>query len=128
MIQVGATQVVAPIPFSVSPTTRGCGDAEKGKLMAQYRVDSDELAGAVGATHSQIDQVRSAAAQLTATLTALESSWTGQGSAAFQNAVQEWRTAQLTVEDAIASINQALGQAADQYGSAEANVARMFSV
>lgn len=95
--------------------------------MAQFRVDSDELSGAMGAAHSQIDQVRSSASQLTSTLTALESSWTGQGSAAFQGAVQEWRTAQLTVEDAITSINQALGLAADQYGSAESNVARMFS-
>lgn len=95
--------------------------------MAQYRVDSDELNSAMGAAHTQIEQVRSAATQLTTTLTALESSWTGSGSAAFQSALQEWRSAQLMTEDAINSINQALGLAADHYGSAEANVTRMFA-
>jgi WXG100 family type VII secretion target len=56
----------------------------------------------------------------------LQGSWTGQAATAFQGVVSEWRSTQQRVEENLASINQALGSAANQYSEAEAANARLF--
>lgn len=95
--------------------------------MAQYTVDSDQLVATVGTAQGQIDSVQNAASDLTTTLGALEGSWTGQASVAFQDSVVEWRGVQSAVETAAFNLNQALSMAADHYGSTENDVIRMFS-
>ncbi len=75
-----------------------------------------------------MDSVRAEVAGLMARLNALESSWSGGASAAFQQAVQQWRATQQQVEQVMGSINQALGVAASSYGNVEQDVQRMFAV
>ncbi|WP_026937269.1 WXG100 family type VII secretion target [Gulosibacter molinativorax] len=96
--------------------------------MAKFTVDSDFMATTMATAYSDIDAVQTHTSQLTTTLTTLESSWSGQASVAFQGAVEQWRGAQSQVEEAIQSINQALGAAADYYGTTESDIIRLFAV
>jgi WXG100 family type VII secretion target len=59
-------------------------------------------------------------------LTSLESTWRGGAATAFADVLQQWRGAQLHVEQALDVITAALAQAADQYETAEQNAARLF--
>lgn len=95
--------------------------------MAQFQVDSDEMAAAVASAHAEIDLVTSHSAQLTSVLAALQSVWTGQASTAFQTAVDDWYAVQTQVETAIANLNQALALASDHYSVTEADVLSLFS-
>ena len=93
----------------------------------QYTVDSEALSTATSTAFVQIEDVQLAAANLTTTLTGIETSWTGQASVAFQSSLEEWRGAQTVVEEAIRSLSGALGVAAEHYGVAEQDVLTMFS-
>ena len=95
--------------------------------MAQFQVDSDEMAAAVASARTEIDLVTTHSSQLTAVLAALQSVWTGQASSAFQTAVDDWYAAQTQVETAIANLNQALSVASDHYSVTEADVLSLFS-
>ena len=95
--------------------------------MAQFQVDSDELAAAVSSAHAEIDQVTSHTTQLSSVLASLQAVWTGQASSAFQVAVDDWYAAQSQVETAIANLNQALSIASDQYSVTESDILSMFS-
>ncbi|NLT25833.1 MAG: WXG100 family type VII secretion target [Microbacteriaceae bacterium] len=93
----------------------------------KYTVDSDALATATSTALLQIEDVQLAAGNLSTTLVSLESSWSGQASIAFQSSLDEWRGAQVVVEDAIRSLSTALGLAAEHYGVAEQDVLTLFS-
>lgn len=95
--------------------------------MHYFLVDSDQLNSAVATTSGHIEQVRSSAHALTSTLTSLESHWKGQGSASFLAAVQKWRTAQISVENAIQELNRALSSAAAHYSNTEQNISSLFA-
>ena len=94
----------------------------------KYTVDSDALSTATATAFVQIDDVQLAAASLTTTLTDLEAAWTGQAALAFQSALDEWRGAQVIVEEAVRSLSTGLGLAAEHYGVAESDVLQLFSV
>lgn len=96
--------------------------------MPIYSVDSEQMAAAVGAAYTEIEQVRVHAASLLAHLTGLQSSWQGEASTAFQGVVERWRATQVQVEEAISEVNRGLGLAAEHYGSAEQDIQRMFAV
>lgn len=93
----------------------------------KYTVDADALSTATSTAYLQIEEVQTAAGNLTTTLTTLESSWQGQAAGAFQTSVDEWRGAQVVVEDAIRNLNTALGLAAEHYGVAEEDVLTLFA-
>lgn len=95
--------------------------------MAKFTVDSDLMSSAMSTAYTEIDAVQTHAAQLTSTLIALEASWQGQASVAFQQVVEQWRGTQAQVEQSIANINQALGSAATHYGNTEGDVIRLFA-
>ena len=82
---------------------------------------------ATGAVRTSIGRIQSEVAGLHAQLTNLQGSWTGQASAAFAGVVNEWKTTQQRVEENLAAINVALGQAGQQYADIEAAIARLFA-
>ncbi len=82
---------------------------------------------ATGAVRTSIGRIQSEVAGLHAQLTNLQGSWTGQASAAFAGVVNEWKKTQQRVEENLAAINVALGQAGQQYADIEAANARLFA-
>ncbi|GAA3760179.1 hypothetical protein GCM10022240_10960 [Microbacterium kribbense] len=94
--------------------------------MAVYSVDSDAVLSATAAVRGTIDRVQSDTHAMLAQLTQLQSSWTGSASAAFGVVVDQWRATQHQVEEALASINQALAAAGAQYAQAEQFSAGLF--
>ncbi|REJ05964.1 WXG100 family type VII secretion target [Microbacterium bovistercoris] len=94
--------------------------------MSVFTVDTDAVHAAHGATRATIERLQSESAALMAQLNQLQSSWTGSASAAFQQCSEQWRGAQLHVEQVLASIGTALGSAATQYADADQYSANLF--
>ena len=95
--------------------------------MTQFQVDSDALITTTGAARATMGRIQAEVAALLGQLTGLEASWTGQASAQFQAAVSTWRTTQQHVEQSADVLNQALGQAGQQYAEVEQANARLFA-
>lgn len=94
--------------------------------MTRYQVDSEAVFSAVGAVRSSMDRIQAEVGGLHGQLVNLQQSWTGQAASAFQGVVTDWRATQQRVEESLASINLALGQAAQQYDDIEQQNARLF--
>ncbi|WP_394552813.1 WXG100 family type VII secretion target [Agromyces sp. MMS24-JH15] len=94
--------------------------------MTTYQVDSEHVSAATQSIQATIGRVQAEVAALVGQLTALQSSWSGQASTAFQGAVGDWRTTQAHVEENLAALSRALGVAAAQYADAELANARLF--
>ena len=94
--------------------------------MSVFTVDTDAVHAATGATRATMERLQSESTSLTAQLTQLQSSWTGSAAVAFQACNDQWRAAQLQVEQALASISTALGSAATQYADADQYSASLF--
>jgi WXG100 family type VII secretion target len=95
--------------------------------MTQYNVDAAQVANASRLTAQSAETVRAEVAAMMGHLTALESSWQGGAASSFAGLLQQWRSAQVQVESALDNITVALGQAAQQYQSAEDNASRLFA-
>ena len=95
--------------------------------MTSYRVDSEAVLGAHSAIQNTMSRIESEAASLKSQLVNLQSSWTGPAAMAFQSIVGDWTATQQRVEQSLAAIGQALGQAARQYADVELANARMFA-
>lgn len=94
--------------------------------MTRYQVDSEAVLTATGAVRATIGRLQSEVTGLHGQLTQLQSSWTGEAANAFTSVVAEWRSTQQRVEENLATINQALTHAAQQYAEIEAANARLF--
>lgn len=94
--------------------------------MSVFTVDTDAVSSAQGATLATMERLRSDSTTLMSQLSQLESSWSGSASVAFQNCAQQWRGAQLHVEQVLESIGGALGGAATQYADADQYSASLF--
>ncbi len=95
--------------------------------MTSYRVDSEAVLGAHSAIHTTMSRIEAEAANLKTQLLNLQGSWTGPAAMAFQGIVSEWTATQQRVEQNLASIGHALGQAGRQYAEVELANARMFA-
>ena len=95
--------------------------------MTRYQVDSEAVLSATGAVHATITRIQAEVGGLHGQLTQLQSSWTGQAATAFSGVVAEWKSTQQRVEENLATINQALTHAAQQYAEIEAANARLFA-
>ena len=95
--------------------------------MTRYQVDSEAVLGAHGAIQSTMSRIESEAASLKAQLLQLQASWSGPAASAFQSVVTDWTTTQQRVEQSLAGIGTALGQAGRQYAEVELANARMFA-
>jgi 6 kDa early secretory antigenic target len=94
--------------------------------MPAFSVDSDAVLSATGAMRGTMDRVHADTAAMLGLLTQLQGSWTGAASTAFQSALEQWRAAQVQVEDALGAINAALSAAGTQYADAEAATVGLF--
>ncbi|MBX3092229.1 MAG: WXG100 family type VII secretion target [Cryobacterium sp.] len=95
--------------------------------MTSYRVDSEAVLGAHSAIQNTISRIESEAASLKSQLVNLQGAWTGPAAMAFQSIVGDWTTTQQRVEQSLARIAHALGQAGRQYADVELANARMFA-
>jgi 6 kDa early secretory antigenic target len=95
-------------------------------IMTRFQVDSEAVLTATGAVRSSIGRIQSEVAGLQGQLNSLQGSWSGQAATAFQGVVADWKATQLRVEESLASINQALTHAGQQYAEIEAANARLF--
>jgi WXG100 family type VII secretion target len=75
---------------------------------------------------TSISRIQSEVAGLHSQLTNLQGSWSGQAATAFSGVVADWKVTQQRVEESLAAINQALGQAGQQYADIESANARLF--
>jgi WXG100 family type VII secretion target len=94
--------------------------------MSRYQVDSEAVLGATSAVRTSINRIQSEVAGLHSQLTNLQGSWSGQAATAFSGVVADWKVTQQRVEESLAAINQALGQAGQQYADIESANARLF--
>lgn len=95
--------------------------------MTSYRVDSDAVLGAHSTIQNTMSRIEAEAANLRTQLVNLQGSWTGPAALAFQSIVGDWTATQQRVEQNLAAIGHALGQAARQYSDVELANARMFA-
>ena len=95
--------------------------------MTRYVVDADAIQGAHVAVRGTAMRVQSEVSAMHAQLQALQDSWTGQASVAFQGVLQDWRATQQRVEESLAAINEALALAGRQYADVEQGNARLFA-
>jgi early secretory antigenic target protein ESAT-6 len=94
--------------------------------MTTYHVDSEAVRQATDHANATITRVQADMQQLTSHLQALQSSWSGQASNAFQSVLADWRNTQLAVEGQLLQITQSLGYAAQHYAEMEVENARLF--
>lgn len=94
--------------------------------MSVFTVDTEAVFAATGATRATMERLQSESSALMAQLTQLQSSWTGSAAMAFQACSEQWRGAQLHVEQVLDSIGTALGSAATQYADADHYSASLF--
>lgn len=95
--------------------------------MAQFNVNSDELALKSTAVAGSVDRIRMEVEAMKRNLLDLQGTWTGSAANNFQLLLQEWHATQLRVEASLESINGALSSAATAYAQAEDANTRMFT-
>lgn len=94
--------------------------------MTVFTVDTEAVNAAQGAASATMARLQSESTTLMTQLTQLQSSWVGTASVAFQGCAEQWRGAQLHVEQVLDSIGTALGAAASQYADADQYSASLF--
>jgi len=94
--------------------------------MTRYQVDSDAVTAATGTVRGAMSRIQGEVSGLHGQLVALQGAWTGQASAGFQTAVNDWKLTQQRVEESLAMLGAALDQAGRQYADVEAQNARLF--
>ncbi|MFN3867074.1 MAG: WXG100 family type VII secretion target [Demequina sp.] len=95
--------------------------------MTRYHVDAAEVASASALAAGSAQTIRGEVAAMMGHLTALEGSWQGGAATAFAGVLDQWRSAQVQVEQALEALTVALSHAAEQYQSAEDAAARLFA-
>lgn len=95
--------------------------------MSRYVVDSDAIESARMAAHATVGRIQTDVAALLGQLQALQDTWSGGASAAFQGVVTNWRGTQLSVEESLRQITLALQQAGQQYADVESANTRLFA-
>lgn len=94
--------------------------------MTVFAVDTDAVLVATTAARGTADRLQAESAAMMSQLMQLQGSWTGAASASFQACAEQWRAAQAQVEQALAAISMALGNAATQYAEADQYSASLF--
>jgi WXG100 family type VII secretion target len=94
--------------------------------MTRFQVDSEAVVSATSAIRAASGRIQGEVGGLLAQLTALQGTWTGQASIGFQSVIGDWKATQARVEESLALISTALGQAGQSYAEVEAANARLF--
>lgn len=95
--------------------------------MSRFVVDADAIQGAHIAVRGTASRVQSEVASMHAQLQALQDTWSGQASVAFQGVLADWRATQVRVEESLAAITEALAVAGRQYDEVESGNTRLFA-
>ena len=95
--------------------------------MAQFNVDSSQVAAAGAQAAAIAGQLRTDAAAMMAQVQSLQESWTGAAASSFADCATRWRAAQAQMEAALDSIAQALQATSASYEDAESGAAAMFA-
>ncbi|MEK0306439.1 WXG100 family type VII secretion target [Bifidobacterium favimelis] len=95
--------------------------------MPQFRVDSEELLRASGAVSTSVSSIRDSVSGMYVNLGNLQEMWTGSAAANFTAVAEQWRAAQLQMEEALEGIQRALAQASGLYSEAEAQASGLFA-
>ena len=96
--------------------------------MAVFSVDSEAVVSATATARATAERVRTDVASLVANLQALQGSWSGAASIAFQEILEMWRATQREVDTSLDRVNLALDSAARQYSDAEQANLSLFRV
>lgn len=94
--------------------------------MAQFTVDSSEIALAANRTRTTASAIRAEVATMMGHLTSLQASWQGTASQTFDSCAAQWQTTQATVENSLDQISTALDNAARMYEETETAARSMF--
>ncbi|WBU37857.1 WXG100 family type VII secretion target [Homoserinibacter sp. YIM 151385] len=94
--------------------------------MTRYQVDSEAVVQATATAQATIGRIQQEVGGLHGQLSDLQSSWTGDASAAFQAILADWTATQRRVEESLSGIATALGSAGRQYAEVEQHNARLF--
>ena len=94
--------------------------------MTRYQIDSEAVASATTAVQAAASRIQADVSGLHSQLLQLQSSWTGQASAAFQTVVADWTATQRRVEESLQLLNAGLAQAGQHYAEIELQNARLF--
>jgi WXG100 family type VII secretion target len=95
--------------------------------MSVFQVDSESLSMVANAANGSISVIQSEIAVLSGHCTELASVWTGAASSAFVGSMEQWRSAQRVVEEALASLSQSLQAASQGYTEVEQANASLFA-
>ncbi|MDR1633937.1 MAG: WXG100 family type VII secretion target [Bifidobacteriaceae bacterium] len=95
--------------------------------MSVFQVNSETLSVVAGAANGSIGVIQAEIAALNGHCAELASVWTGGAANAFAGAMEQWRGAQRTVEEALASLSQALVAAGQGYAEVEQANTSLFA-
>jgi WXG100 family type VII secretion target len=95
--------------------------------MSVFQVNSETLSAVAGAANSSIGVIQGEIATLNGHCAELASVWTGAAANAFAGAMEQWRAAQRTIEEALAEVSRALVAAGQGYAEVEQANASLFA-
>jgi len=95
--------------------------------MSTFQVNSEAIASASAGVQASIGSINHEVARMNARLAELLQSWSGQAAAAFGGTMEQWRSAQASLEQALDSIAQALARAGQTYSEVEAANVALFA-
>lgn len=94
--------------------------------MAVFQIDTGDLMSKSTTVESTLSRIQSDVGAMEGQLRQLQETWKGSASFAFQDVLTEWRSTQAKVEQALASVRQAMSAASSQYEETEQANTRMF--
>ena len=95
--------------------------------MPQFQVDSEQMRSSSAAVSSSISSIRDAVGGMYTNLNGLQQYWTGAAATQFTAVAEQWRAAQIQMEQSLEAIQLALAQASGVYADAEIQASRLFS-
>ncbi|MGL5858370.1 MAG: WXG100 family type VII secretion target [Angustibacter sp.] len=95
-------------------------------MSSQFHVDTERITTAAGDVHRISAEIEGQVNRMMSQLSDLQGAWRGEAATCFQQVMQEWRTTQARVREALDHVSQALGKAGHQYAAAEQQTAAMF--
>lgn len=95
--------------------------------MSSYQVDSEQIMSSSAAVQSSIDAIRDSVNSMYSNLRGLEGIWTGSAATQFSQVSEQWRNAQVQMEQSLEAIQHALSQASSVYADAENQATMLFA-
>ncbi|MCI1635556.1 WXG100 family type VII secretion target [Bifidobacterium sp.] len=94
--------------------------------MTNFQVDSEQIRTSSAAVQHSIEAIRDSVHGMYGNLQGLEGIWTGSAATQFTQISQQWRNAQIQMEQSLEAIQRALTQASSLYEEAESQATMLF--